>query len=170
MASRNVARARAYTAVEVLVSLAVLAVGAAGVIAMQRTAIRGDVDVRKLDVANEVARTATERLRLEADRWTASAPPDGWFLPERAAFDAFGRDLGPAEREALVYCVNVRLATLAPGALARADVRVVWARDEAGVAGDWCTPARMDAMKGALDEQSFHAVSVTTALRRSPAP
>jgi prepilin-type N-terminal cleavage/methylation domain-containing protein len=114
-------RGRGYTAVEVLMAMTVMAIGAAAVISMQKTSIQGNLDARQTDVANAIARTWVERLRSEAMQWTApgpsnptgnnftnpplailaSAPLDQWFLPQNLnqspifspAFDILGRDL-----------------------------------------------------------------------------
>lgn len=64
---------RGYTAIEVLVSLSIVIVGAAGVISMQRATIQGDVDARRMDMANAIARQWTERLRTDAMLWTLPA-------------------------------------------------------------------------------------------------
>jgi prepilin-type N-terminal cleavage/methylation domain-containing protein len=61
---------RAFTAIEVMLSLTILAIGTAGVIAMQTTAIDGNFDARRLDVANGVLREWTERLRRDGMMWT----------------------------------------------------------------------------------------------------
>lgn len=53
-----------------MLALAILAIGAAGVISMQRGAIQGNVDARRLDMANSIAREWTERLRRDAMMWT----------------------------------------------------------------------------------------------------
>jgi type II secretory pathway pseudopilin PulG len=62
--------ARAFTAIEVMLSLTLLGIGTAGVIAMQTTAIDGNYDARRLDVANGVLREWTERLRRDGMMWT----------------------------------------------------------------------------------------------------
>jgi prepilin-type N-terminal cleavage/methylation domain-containing protein len=110
-----------YTAIEVLLSLTILAVGASGVISMQRGAIQGNIDARRLDMASAIARQWTERLRRDAMAWTlpnaanpttnnianakllqASRINDGkWHRPdqllgstgESPAFDLLGRDV-----------------------------------------------------------------------------
>jgi prepilin-type N-terminal cleavage/methylation domain-containing protein len=95
-------QSRGYTAVEVLLAMTVLAIGAAGVMSMQTGAIQGNLDARKLDVANSIARDWLERLRRDATVWTlpggpfpavnnfpnatlisanAGAPTGAWFLP-----------------------------------------------------------------------------------------
>jgi prepilin-type N-terminal cleavage/methylation domain-containing protein len=66
----KLARNRGFTAIEVMLSLTVLAIGTAGVIAMQTTAIDGNYDARRLDVANGVLREWTERLRRDGMMWT----------------------------------------------------------------------------------------------------
>lgn len=66
--------ARGYTAVEVLMGLALFAIGAAAVISMQRAAIQGNVDARKLDMANSIAHEWIERLRRDAALWTQPGP------------------------------------------------------------------------------------------------
>jgi len=59
-----------YTAVEILISISVFAVGAAGVIGMLRSSVQGNVDARNMDVANSIARTWMERLRRASMSWT----------------------------------------------------------------------------------------------------
>jgi prepilin-type N-terminal cleavage/methylation domain-containing protein len=70
-------RARGYTAVEVMMGITLFAIGAAAVISMQRAAMQGNVDARKLDMANQIAREWLERLRRDAALWTlpSSANP-----------------------------------------------------------------------------------------------
>ncbi len=91
---------RGYTAVEVLLSMTVLAIGATGVIAMQRAAVQGNVDARELDMANAIGNEWMERLKRDATLWTpatvAVVPPanlgravlvnenitGAWFVPK----------------------------------------------------------------------------------------
>ncbi|MEO8797498.1 MAG: prepilin-type N-terminal cleavage/methylation domain-containing protein [Polyangiaceae bacterium] len=61
---------RGFTAVEVMMALTLLAVGTAGVIAMEQSAIGGNFDARRLDVATSVLRLWTERLRNDGAMWT----------------------------------------------------------------------------------------------------
>ncbi|HEY5145507.1 MAG TPA: prepilin-type N-terminal cleavage/methylation domain-containing protein [Polyangiaceae bacterium] len=99
---RSVRRARrAYTVIEVLMAMTVMAIGGAAVITMQKTSVTGNLDARRADVANAIARTWVERLQRESMMWTtpsresptgsnlAGAPvlgtiiaaPGIWFLP-----------------------------------------------------------------------------------------
>lgn len=67
-------RARGYTAVEAMMGLTLLAIGAAAVISMQRAAIQGNAEARKLDLATAIAREWTDRLRRDAMLWTTPSP------------------------------------------------------------------------------------------------
>ncbi|HEY8091971.1 MAG TPA: prepilin-type N-terminal cleavage/methylation domain-containing protein, partial [Polyangiaceae bacterium] len=116
--------ARGYTAVEVLMAMTVMTIGAAAVISMQKASVQGNLDARKTDVANSIARTWVERLQRDAMQWTLpnSANPAGnnignalliggnvtgtWFLPTQymggtpetmsPGFDILGRDVPAA--------------------------------------------------------------------------
>ena len=117
---------RGYTAVEVMMSIALLGVGAAGVMSMQKTSIRANLQARRLDVANALARTWIERLRVDATAWTLPSPSqqngnnitnakllvngstplvdtgratadDGWYLPDqRLSAPSGGAVVSPA--------------------------------------------------------------------------
>jgi prepilin-type N-terminal cleavage/methylation domain-containing protein len=139
--------AAGYTAVEVLIAMTVMAVGAAAVMTMQKASIQGNLDARKLDVANNIARMWEERLQADAMAWTqpnANAAtttniasgalvadglgnhPGTWFLPadyagntppESYVFDILGRDLQVGNIGSAIYCVAIRLTPLVPGNL-----------------------------------------------------
>lgn len=93
-------RAGGYTAIEILLAMTVMAIGAAAVMSMQKATMKGNLDARKMDVANSIARTWVERLERDAMQWTlpgASNPgaasnlsnaklisgfvDTGWFVP-----------------------------------------------------------------------------------------
>jgi prepilin-type N-terminal cleavage/methylation domain-containing protein len=69
--------ARGYTAVEVLMAMTVMSIGAAAVMSMQRASIQGNLDARKTDIANSIARTWVERLERDAMQWTSPGPTNG---------------------------------------------------------------------------------------------
>jgi hypothetical protein len=61
----------------VLIAMTVMAIGAAAVMTMQKASIQGNLDARRLDVANGIARMWVERLEADATAWTqpnANAP------------------------------------------------------------------------------------------------
>ncbi len=136
------ASARGYTSVEVLIAMTLFAIGAAGVIGMQRVTIQGGEDARRFDMATNIANEWISRLQKDASFWRTQPDPllpdDMGFLKttwlqnidgcanqfcsqapaepttEQLSFDVFGRDV-PAGQA--YYCVQYRLTWLAkPGA------------------------------------------------------
>ena len=61
--------ARAYTVVEVMMALAVLGLGASGVIAAQKATLIANTNARNLVAANAVAQAWMERMRVDALAW-----------------------------------------------------------------------------------------------------
>ena len=151
----NRSRSRGYTAIEVLLAMTVAAIGAAAVMSMQKATMQGDLDARKMDLANSIARTWVERLERDAMQWTLPGPAlpnaasnmsnvhlfannvdTGWYVPTAYvaatpptsyAFDILGRDLAAGDIASFaIFCVNVRVSTLVANQFLRADVRVLW--------------------------------------------
>ena len=108
-------------------AMTIMTIGAAAVMSMQKTSIQGNLDARKSDIANSIARTWVDRLQRDAMQWTLpntdnpglsnfanalllsqGTAAGGWTLPsaylgltspETAsyAFDILGRDLPATE-------------------------------------------------------------------------
>ena len=55
--------------------MALMAVGAVAVMGMQKTSIQGNLDARKGDVANSIARGWIDRFQRDAMAWRVSASP-----------------------------------------------------------------------------------------------
>jgi prepilin-type N-terminal cleavage/methylation domain-containing protein len=138
------ARARGYTAVEVLMAMTLFAIGAAGVIGMQKVTMQGGEDARRVDMANNIANEWLGRLQRDSSLWTTPSSdqpttinlftntkwlkqigscglfcnppmPTGLAEGQSPAFDMFGRDL-PAGTTDAWYCVQYRLTWIAdPG-------------------------------------------------------
>lgn len=137
-----------FTAVEVLSAMTLLAIGAAGVIGMQRVTIQGSEDARRFDIGGNIANEWCSRLQRDATQWTqpsASSPgtidiantkfiksvgvcaagfcnPPASPFPTPAgmtgSFDTFGRDLASVSTAA-TYCAQYRLQWIAsPGVAA----------------------------------------------------
>jgi prepilin-type N-terminal cleavage/methylation domain-containing protein len=129
---------RGYTAIEVLIAMTVMAIGAAAVMSMQKASVQGNADARKTDVANSIARMWVERVERDATQWTQPNSANvlannlgtattlltnldnGWFLPTAPApmsyaYDILGRDLQGNDVGNAVFCVNMRLKTLVTG-------------------------------------------------------
>jgi type IV pilus assembly protein PilV len=60
---------RGYTIVEVMMALAVMAVGATGVIAMQKATLVGNTRARNLSTASTIASAWLDRVKLDALSW-----------------------------------------------------------------------------------------------------
>jgi prepilin-type N-terminal cleavage/methylation domain-containing protein len=134
---------RGYTVVEVMSAMTLFAIGAAGVIGMQRVTIQGGADARNFDTATNIAREWQHRLQRDSLAWTTPdstnlasniddtlwldtanitdpptwrAPiphPDGILPGYSAAFDLLGRDVLPADPDR-IFCVQYRLGWVAP--------------------------------------------------------
>jgi type IV pilus assembly protein PilV len=119
---RKKLRQRGYTFVEVLSSIAVMSIGATGLIAAQKASLVGNLEARQMTVAASVARIWIERVRRDSLLWTqggatasaanltgtrylSNTPSGGgvsaWITPvpptsassgESYAFDHFGTD------------------------------------------------------------------------------
>lgn len=127
---------RGYTLVEIAVALAVLAVGAAGVIAMQKATGIGNVNARNIATANRIAAKWAERLQVDALLWNdvsgysgahwlskATLAPAKWTLPAEVPglaspdADILGADIFPPDPAAPAFCTHLRLLAL-PGSAA----------------------------------------------------
>jgi hypothetical protein len=148
---RPLARARAsrgYTAIEVLLAMTVLMIGSASVMSMQKASIQGNLDARKLDMANSIAHEWLERLTADAMAWTLPvtsgaasnlgntqwlgtglASPTKFLLPPvpgnqataeglSPAFDILGRDLAMGNAANAAFCVHVNVVQIAQDTLA----------------------------------------------------
>lgn len=62
-------RRAAYTMVEVMMALAILAVGATGVIAMQKATLIGNTRARNLTIASSIASAWIDRLKIDGLAW-----------------------------------------------------------------------------------------------------
>lgn len=156
--SRKPSAQAGYTMVEVLAAMAVLGTGLLGIIAMQTTAVNANQRAQEITMATNLARRWQDRLRRDSYQWTApsqtnpvsniagtwylsalgTSPTTNWYvpappaatvaaLPETAAFDYFGNDV-PIDDVRAYYCTHVRLTSLIPNQLVRAEVRVWWYR------------------------------------------
>lgn len=150
----------AYTVVEVMMALAVLSVGATGVVAMQKAALVGNVRARDLATANAIASAWMERLRMDALRWvpldgntssiaqtdflnvvgtdfpTINGTEGQWFVPPPlgAMWLSPGADVRGMDTTVASeqgFCTHLRLTQVLPN-LIRAEVRVFWLRNQGG--------------------------------------
>jgi Tfp pilus assembly protein PilV len=187
-------RARAYTVMEVMFGLAVLAIGTMGIVAMQKVTAATNRDARNLVIATQLARTWIDRLKTDAVTWNhPSSASDAatdlagttwlnkvngqWFRPadtalEAAGADAFGNDVASTATGA-VFCTNLRLnwmpnnPTSGPPLTIKADVRVFWIRTGGGgpPTGTTFCDANADAVTAAT--ANYHFVFMTSAITQN---
>jgi prepilin-type N-terminal cleavage/methylation domain-containing protein len=146
---------RGYTVVEVLMSLAVLAVGVAGVIAMQGVTAASNRHAKNLSIATHIGQAWLEMLSTESSLWAENgslartiwlAQGNGqatWFRPNYSAalnfgpgFDALGNPVSNVEQATKAeFCVDLRMTQMRPAdggsGLIRVEARVIWRREDA---------------------------------------
>jgi hypothetical protein len=129
------ARRGGYTVVEVIMAIAVLMLGALGVIAMQRATLIANVSARNLVTATDVAQSWMERMRVDALAWNEpggvpdltndtmwlklASPPAGWLAPQSNNLalqptgapqaDVMGADVFTGDPSLPAFCPQVRL-------------------------------------------------------------
>jgi hypothetical protein len=124
------ARSRGYTAVELMMSIAVFAAGVTGIMTMQRTAAGANRMAKNVALASSIAQAWQAQLATDATLWrgnlgstvwlsslTTTGVNGNWQLPAWNATRQFGRSFdglgnpvpgdGPGE-----FCVHLRLTML----------------------------------------------------------
>lgn len=131
---------RGYTVIELLMALTVLALGASGIVAMQRVTLESNRYAKNLAIATRVGEAWADQLVADASRWTPLSPlanttwlnqagacsqnasSVGWLEPAwdatrlfGPAFDALGNpvDLGVSNPDSYTqFCVHLRYTWL----------------------------------------------------------
>lgn len=162
---RTLAPSRGYTAVELLMAMAVLAVGIVGIISMQKITVVSNQHAKNLAIATHVAQAWLGMLDAEGSVWnedgsfsrtTWLAQGDsstGWFRPNYdtfrnfgPSFDALGNPLLQADEDPNArFCVDLRFTPLTANfddgaGLIRTEVRVIWMRSGTPVISGSATP------------------------------
>lgn len=183
--------ARAFTVVELMMSLAILAVGISGIIAMQKVTAMSNFHSKGLATATQIANSWQNQLLLDGTLWRNNTDipqstwlyqlgksPDAWFRPAYnptrqfgPAFDALGNpvsDMAQAQ-----FCVHLLLSPVTstaadnPGnAVVRATIRVFWPRAQATRPANFC--ASDDITTVGDDLANYHFAYQTTAIRVNP--
>jgi prepilin-type N-terminal cleavage/methylation domain-containing protein len=179
---------RGYTLAEVVLAIAVLSVGAVGVVGMQKSVLIGNTQARNLSVANSIAQTWAERLRSDAMAWNApnqvddlgetrwlqavNTAPGLWVVPTEFPgvgspdADVLGADKFAADAaQPSAFCTHFRLTRLYP-TLIRAEIRVFWERSGRPLPND-C--ANLDVVAVGADPGRFGFVYLTTGLAQNTA-
>ncbi|WP_438028338.1 type IV pilus modification PilV family protein [Sorangium sp. So ce233] len=125
---------RGYTLIEVMAALGVLAIGATGVLALQKATLISNTNARNIAIANNIAMTWAERLRVDALQWNdPGGVPDrdndtDWLslmattpfpakvgptlIPALGApsADVFGTDIYAGDPSQPAFCTHVRFS------------------------------------------------------------
>jgi hypothetical protein len=188
-------RQAAYTAVEVLMSLAVLAVGVVGIIATEKVTLAANVHAKNLAIATHIGQSWLGMLEAEAALWgrdgslsrttwlEQGAGLATWFRPTYnnelvfgPAFDALGNPLRQQDEDNSKFCVDVRLAPLTSnnngGGLMRAEVRVIWLRNDGALGSSGLAPGDacgvdVGAVADDAESRLFHFVFLSGGVRQA---
>jgi hypothetical protein len=182
--------------VEILMAMAVLAVGVVGIISTQKVTLASNLHAKNLAIATHIAQSWIGVLDAESMLWASaatSADPlgrttwlkqvdnnTGWFRPAYDAtrgfgpsFDALGNPVANAAQAQ--FCVDLRLSPLTTanfgGGLIRTEVRVVWLRPEVILGGTAVAAANACSTSTAQlanvnDQLLFHFVFMSSAVRQ----
>ncbi len=137
---------RGYTIIEVMMAVAVMTVGAVGVMGLQSVATRSNSFARQMTIATEITESWLERLQRDGLTWNQSGVPTRtthlrtvprmWFSPVSTDIrESWGRTyLGQETRTAddMHFCTNVQLAWVQTSDTIRAEVRTWWHRRGTG--------------------------------------
>jgi len=194
-AIRNGGRVSGYTIVELMMAIAVFAIGVSGIIAMQKVAAAANQHSRALSLATNIAQAWQDQLSVDSSLFTrtngfnntiwlkgltGATLQVGWFRPTwngprgiGAAFDALGRPLNDdaANLSDTQFCVHLRLTRLYPNSVGievvRAEVRVVWPRVEGAISSNFCD-INTDVKTIANDQTNYHSIYQVSAVREQP--
>lgn len=171
---------RGYTMIEVMMALAILAIGAAGVVAMEKAAVVGNASAKSIATATALATRWAERLHADSMVWntltplsdigetrwllTAVTTPNTWVLPTPIPgkvspyADPLGADIVIVNDPAAVaYCTHISYRFIG-NKMVSAAVRTSYRRDNSPID---CNAIEMSA---ALDPGKYGVVTVTIGL------
>ena len=180
-----------YTMVEVMMGLAILAVGATGIISLQQFAVTGSQNSRAAVTAANVASTWVERLRTEAIDWNNPDNSDlstmagtylkvliqptnvpntavgKWVnLPDNAQ-TVLGENASAAVPDDAAFCTHFRGTWLGPAGTTdtlRVELRTFWAKSGRSVDAECALAA--DGFDTALNDANTNVTVGTLARNR----
>ncbi len=183
---------RGYTIVELMMAIAVFAIGVSGIIAMQKVAAAANQHSRALSLATNIAQTWQDQLNADASLYTrsngfintvwlaplATSAQAAWFRPAYntnlaigAAFDGLGQPLTDvADQVAQAqFCVHLRLTRLYPTSpgidVIRTEIRVIWPRTEGTMSAAFCATST-NVTTVADDTIDYHSLYQVSAVRQ----
>ncbi len=181
---------RGYTIVELMMALAIFALGVTGVVAMEKVTSTSNAHAKNLAIASHIAESWLEKLTVDASTWTQTATSmnntiwlksasSAWVLPADNATNAFGPGfdaLGNYTTTAanVRFCAHVKLSPLlgiAGTGLIRTEVRVFWPKEGGGYKGtDLCGDTAAAPATVATATSEFHFVNKSSAVRQTAMP
>jgi prepilin-type N-terminal cleavage/methylation domain-containing protein len=181
-----------YTLVELMMAIAVFAIGVSGIIAMQKVAAAANQHSKALSVATNIAQAWLDLLKADSSLYgqttvlnttqlqllgQISTNNSTWFRPAwnatkviGAAFDALGNPIEDASAATAQFCVHLRLTNLYPNTgmnVIRTEARVFWPRADATLPAAFCTAAGMDAAAILAATADFHFLYQVSAVRQN---
>lgn len=177
---------RGFTIIEVLVAVAITAIGFAAIFSLQIGSMQGNIEARELAAATNLAERYVAQLRSEAYMWTTGLRPPADSTPTLAEAPGRWHSLTPdpvdhngrvhADLDARFgsplarqrFCVHYWLGPRDPAmdGVIRVQVRVIWpiaSLDQSSLA-QVCPENQADAWRG--NPQLFRSVVLPAAVRR----
>jgi len=193
--TRSIARihqGRGYTIVELMMAIAVFAIGVSGIIAMQKVAAAANQHSRALSLATNIAQAWQDQLTADSSLFTrksnntiwlsllGNANQVGWLRPIwndnlqfGAAFDALGNPINDANLANAQFCVHLRLTrvylnSISPGIeVIRTEVRVIWPRTDGTIVTNFCdAPGTNVPIVGDTQSSNYHFLYQVSAVRQ----
>lgn len=191
LASRRRSRA-GFNLVEVMMAVAILAVGATGILGLQTAAIRGNQEANEYATATRTVEFWLDRYRLDALAWRQggsgtlpspvllantellrvipAAGGTGWIVPTTTSptFPAAsqlsfnGNPLPPPGAPTPIFCTQSNLRWVYDATAIRVDVRTFWRRR------GYTATATALACPAAPDRVNYHIVQASTLVRWTP--
>jgi len=183
---------RAYTVVELMMSLAVFATGVTGIIAMQRATVSSNTMAKNLTIANGIAQTWLTRLDADSSLWRNNVSETVWLksvdvtsmnnvwqLPAYDTALGFGPRfdaLGNPVQTGGEFCAQIRLKWLfrdnngggiRGNGVIRTEVRVFWPRNgQNRVANDCSSGSTSTVAAVSAATNAYHFVVQASAVRQ----
>jgi type IV pilus assembly protein PilV len=185
--------ARGFTIVELMMSIAVLAVGISGIVAMQKLTAVTNMHSKSVAIATQISNAWQNQLLVDGTFWRRSttinsttwlktaAKDAPFFRPAfntnqqiGAAFDALGNPVDDSNLGRAQFCVHLQVVPIIAltdpaNATVRATIRVLWPRAQGKPALDYCNASGNpppDTIGN--DLENFHSIYQTIAIRVHP--